>query len=135
MFPSYLLNKGLKIKKEEKKSNIAFGKGPVCQLRYSLHQQHMILTKCTHFISRHFLDMMHGRLNCHTVAPLLIITHRRLLFDKFREVSSFYRNSMFFLRKCVKVIWKFSMRAWKHEWKNMHENHAANAWNLAGLHI
>ena len=58
MFPSYLLNKSLKIKKEKKKSNIAFGKDPVCQLRYSLHQQHMIPMKGAHFISRHFLGMM-----------------------------------------------------------------------------
>ena len=93
-FPSCLLNKF----KDQKgiKSNIAFGKGTVCQLRYGLHQQHMITTKCTRFISRHFLDMMHGRLNCQTVATLLIIAHRRSLFDKFREVSSFYRTSMFF---------------------------------------
>ena len=96
MFPSCLLNKSLKIKKEEKKSSIAFGKGPVCQLRYCHCQQHMIPTKCARFISRHFLDMMHDRLNCQTVATLLIIAHKRLLFDKFREVSSFYRNSMFF---------------------------------------
>ena len=96
MFPSCLLNKSSKIKKE-KKSNIAFGKGPVCQLRYGLWlTQHMIPTKCARFISRHFLDMMHGRLNCQTVATSLIIAHRRLLFDKFREVSSFYKNSMAF---------------------------------------
>ena len=84
----------------------------------------MIPTKCAHFISRNFLDMMHGTLNCQIVATLLIIAKKSLLFDKFREVSSFYINSMFFLRKCVTFIWKFSMRAWKREWKNMPKNHA-----------
>ena len=55
-----------------------------------------IPTKCARFISRHFLDMMRGRLNCQTVATSLIIAHRSLLFDKFRVVSSFYKNSMVF---------------------------------------
>ena len=122
MFPSYLLNKGLKIKKEEKKSNIAFGKGPVCQLRYSLHQQHMIPTKGAHFISRHFLGMMHGRLNCQTVATLLIIAHRRLLFDKFREVLSFHRHSLFFkkMREIHLEVLKACIKAWikRYAWKS-----------------
>ena len=94
-FPSCLLNKSLK-KKRKKKSNIALGKGPVCQLKYVLWLVQHIPPKCVCFISRHFLDMMHSRLNSQTVATLLIVAHRRLLFDKFREVSSLYKNSMVF---------------------------------------
>ena len=77
MFRSCLLNKSVKKKKQHRLRQ----KGSVCQLRYGLHQQHMIPTKCARFISRHFLNMMHSRLNCETVATLLIIVHRRLLFD------------------------------------------------------
>ena len=32
------VKKEFKDKKETKKSNIMFGKGPVCQLKYGLHQ-------------------------------------------------------------------------------------------------
>ena len=128
IFALCLLNKSLKLKKEEKKQHRIQQRSclPVKYLNCNtgLHQQHMIPTKCTRFISRHFLDMVHGRLNCHTVATFLIIAQRRLLFDKFREVSSLYRNFMVFFRKCVKFIWKFSMGAWKREWKNMRENQA-----------
>ena len=133
IFPSCLLNKSLKVKKWWKKSNITFSKGPIFQFRYSLHQQHMILTKCTHFISRYFLDMMHDRLNCQTVlVTLLIIAHRRLLFDKFRELSSFYRTSIFF---------KENARNWFGSYQCVRESVnkkicvkiTPNAWILTGL--
>ena len=66
------------------------------------------------------------------LVTLLIIAHRRLLFDKFRELSSFYRTSIFF---------KENARNWFGSYQCVRESVnkkicvkiTPNAWILTGL--
>ena len=123
IFPSCLLNKSLKVKKWWKKSNITFSKGPIFQFRYSLHQQHMILTKCTHFISRYFLDMMHDRLNCRLCLLLcsLSLTEGCCLINL--ENYLHFIELLYFLKKMREIdlaVINAYVKAWikKYVWKS-----------------